>query len=173
MKKRYDAALVLFTLAVLICACGSNKGSITIINASIQPVSIILDDREYEVAPEQHLTKKGLSAGSHNVRAGADRIYTPEVKKGRSTIIDLEGNNCFVVADYSGQYGEEGTGTVKVVEKFINRSVITPETKLTSDLGEKLPQNRTGKREITRFHKVDCKWIDNDQAIIDAISNLP
>ena len=45
--------------------------------------------------------------------------------------------------------------------------------KLTSQLGEELPQGVKGHKKITRLHRVDCSWIDNNQAIVDAIANLP
>ena len=114
-----------------------------------------------------------MKKGSHQVQIGTDAPMTVDIQKKRSTLIDLGGDNCFIVADFTDQYGESGTGTVKVLEKFMNKNVFTTSEKVTAQLSEPLPEGVGSHKTITRIHRVDCTWIDNDQAIVDAIANLP
>jgi len=146
---------------------------LTVINPTLEAKKISIDGKTIVVAPEQHFTQKGMKKGKHQIQIGSNVPMNIEIQKKRSTLIDLGGDNCFVVADYTDQYGESGTGSVKVVEKFVNEKSFTTSGKVTSQLSEPLPEGVGGHKTITRIHRVDCAWIDNDQAIIDAIANLP
>lgn len=162
----------LFFLLVAV-GCTANKGTLTVTNPTLETKNIFFNDRTIAIAPEQHFTQKGLSSGNYEVIIGKDDTRAIEIKKGRTTVIDIGGDNCFVVVDYKDQYDEKGNGRPKVMEKFVNKPVFITNLKVTSELGEKLPETTHRHKEITRIHRVDCSWIDNNEAIVDAISNLP
>ena len=153
--------------------CQSNTGTVTITNPTLAGIKINFMGKDFELAPEKHFTQKGIKSGTYSLAINGKEQLTIPVNKGKTTIVDTGGDNCFVVADYTSQYGKDGSGSVKVIEKHFNQKYFVPEEKITAGLGEKLPQNQGNFKKVTRIHRVDCSWIDNDQAIIDAISNLP
>lgn len=169
IKFKFLIAIVFLTL----CSCGVGRGTLTIVNATLEAANIGIDGKNIVVAPAQHFTQKGLKAGPHQVKIGAKPPLAAGIGKQKTTIVDIGGDNCFVVADYADQYGEKGTGMVKVIEKFSKQKAFTTTVSITADLGEELPQKVHGQKMVTRIHRVDCSWMDNDQAIIDAIANLP
>jgi len=153
--------------------CGSSTGTITVVNPTLKTEEIVFDGKSIKLTPDDHFTQKGLKPSTYDLKIGTTPPMKVELKRGRTTLVDIAGENCFIVADYTDQYGDKGKGDIKIIEKHINKTVITTKAKITANLGEELPNNTKGHRKITRIHRIDCAWIDNNQAIIDAIANLP
>ena len=173
MKPTKYFILVAIAILVLCNNCGGNRGTITIVNTTLKSINVTLDKKDIVLQSEQHYTQKGMKPGIYFVKFGDTPPIKVETKKKKTTVVDVTSDNCFVVADYSSQYDEKSDGLVKVVEKFVNQKTFTPSEKLISQLGEQLPEKVNHDKKITRLHRVDCSWIDNDQAIVDAIANLP
>lgn len=173
MKRILGSSCLIAAALAACCGCGENIGTLTIVNTTLETANIGFNNKNFILPPEQHLIQKGLKPGSYDVRLGTEPRIKIDVQKKRATVLDIGENNCFIVADYTDQYGAGGTGGIKVVEKFVNQKNFTTAGKITSLLGEQLPHGVTGHKQITRLHRVDCSWINNDQAIVDAIANLP
>jgi hypothetical protein len=173
MKKSNFLVIGVIALLFFCSSCGGNVGTLTIVNTTLKSVHIGLDEKDIALQSEQHYTQKGMKSGTYFVRVGKEEPIKIEVKKKKTTVVDISGDSCFAVADYTKQYNKKEDGTIKVLEKFVNKKSFTPSLSLTAELGEHLPATVHNKDDITRLHRVDCSWIDNDQAIIDAIANLP
>lgn len=174
-KKKISRCAVLgaVALSVLCSSCGGNKGTFTIVNATLESAMVNFNGKDIVLESQKHFTQKGLKPSTYSVKVGKDSPLNVEIAKKKTTLVDLGGDNCFVIADYTNQYDEKGDGAIKVVEKFVNQKTFTTSRKLTADLGEQLPEVVHHNEKIFRLHRVDCSWIDNDQAIVDAIANLP
>jgi len=163
----------LISIILFVINCGPNTGTITITNPILETANVTFNGKSVALAPEQHFTQKNLKFGEYEVKIGTTPPLKVKIEKGKTTLVDIGGDNCFAVADYTGQYGEGASGDIKILEKFVNETVLTTKSKVTTQLGEQLPQNMKGHKQVIRLHRIDCSWIDNDQAIIDAIANLP
>lgn len=173
MNNKICFIFFLIIIVSFISYCGKSTGNLTIVNTTLESAKVSFDGKDIALQSEQHYTHKGIKPGIYILKIGANPPLKIEIKKNKTTLVDLSGKGCFAVADYSAQYDEKGDGTVKVKEKFINKKSFITSDRLTAELGEQLPANVKHNENIYRLHRIDCSWIDNDQAIIDAIANLP
>lgn len=171
MKKAQILYLTTISL-FLLCSC-SSKGTITIINTNLDKDRVVFNEKNIALSSEQHFTQKNLEKGIYKLKINDTPEMDISINKNQTTVVDISGDNCFVVADYTDQYGSKGTGHIKILDKFINKKVFSVKQNLSAELGEPLPQEVKGNKNITRLHRIDCAWINDDETIIDALSNLP
>lgn len=155
-------------IALLLLACTSERGWLTIVNTGTSTINVNVAGRPFTLRPANHITKS-FSAGALDLtyESGSMKI---EIRKGLTTVLDSTGMGCFVAADFTDRY--KGGG-VKILERFSHKSAFTIGEPTLVEHGAPLPHGLgVGKRAI-RLHQVDCGDIENDAKIIQEIGTLP
>lgn len=165
--------------SLLLFACkqrGPNNGVITLVNSSNNDAIARLDDERVTIKAGTLATNKGQKAGEHTLIIGegdAAETHKINVIKDRTTLFDINPDNCYIVADFTEQYKKSGSGEVKIVERFEKQQAFTTSNKMTADLGEPLTDKITEGERAYRIHRVHCDILNNDPAIVESLSNEP
>lgn len=163
------AALAITTLV----ACTPNAASLTIVNPGTTDVKIGVDERPYKLVAGSFLNLQGIKPGQHYVKVANSPVQPITLEPKKTTVMDVTGSGCYVVANFTPQYALPSGGTVIIEERFKKQPLFTIHTPLTVRYGETLPRKVDVGSTIYRLHAVDCSIIEVDRAILEAISQLP
>lgn len=164
---------LIFIALLFVFACAPNRATLTLINHSTKDAKIHVDERPHTVRAGGFVNLTGLKGGTHYIKLGTAPLQTITLTPKRTTIMDLSGDGCFVVANYTQQYIQDSGGTLVIDERFKRQPVFTTRDTMTAPYGDPLPRKVDVGIKVRRLHPVDCSIIEVDRAILEAVSRLP
>lgn len=156
-----------------VCACTPNGASLTLINHSAKENKVSIDEQPYSVRPGGFVNLSHLKGGIHYIKIGNAPVQPITLLPQRTTAVDLTGDSCYVVVNFTPQYDQSGSTTVLVEERFKRQPIFTTNDSMTVPYGEVLPHKVDVGSQVRRLHPVDCSIIEVDRAILEAIARLP
>lgn len=166
--------LIFFALFVsCAAACSSSSATFTIVNSGPQDIKVNVDEKPHTVRAGGFVNVAGLKAGDHYIKVANAPVQTVALSRRRSTVMDLSGEGCYVVVNFTPQYEPDAGGTILIEERFKKQPLFTPQEAMTVPYSELLPRKVDVGTPVRRLHAIDCSVIEVDLAIIEAVSRLP
>ncbi|PIR21321.1 MAG: hypothetical protein COV45_00825 [Deltaproteobacteria bacterium CG11_big_fil_rev_8_21_14_0_20_47_16] len=169
-----ERLIPLALLTSLICgACTPNAATLTLINHSPTDIKVSLDERSRKINAGTFINLQSLKPGPHYVKVANTPIETVTLEPKRTTVLDIVGDGCYAVIDYTPQYDSKLGGEVIIEERFKKQPSFTTRNPMTTPFGEPLPHKVDTGKHVRRLQSIDCSIITVDRAIIEAVSRLP
>lgn len=165
--------LALLLVIAVFAACTPNAATLTLVNHSQKEAKVHVDEQPHTVRAGGFVTLAKLKGGTHYVKVGNTPVQTITLEPRRTTVMDLEGDGCYIVANFTPQYVQENGGTVEIEERFKKQPLFTTHDAMTVPYGDPLPRKVDVGVTVRRLHAVDCSIIEVDRAITEAVSRLP
>lgn len=162
-------------LPLLLAGCWSRDdwGDLTIINTGTTEFHATLDQEPVVIAPGAHRHWRSTPTGAHRLVAADGTTTALHVFHARQTIFDTTGTGCYVVADFGNQYRPHSAGEAVIFERFKRQSSFTTQHALVVQYGEKLPDVIAEGTYVRVLATVDCRIIDRDREVREAIRRMP
>jgi hypothetical protein len=160
-------------IVILWVACTPNAATFTLVNHSSKDAKVHVDERPYTVRASGFVNLTTLKGGTHYIKVGNAPVQTMILEPRRTTVMDLEGDGCYVVANYTPQYAQQSGGMITIDERFKKQPVFTTRDAMIVPYGDPLPSKVDVGAVVRRLHSVDCSIIEVDRAIIEAVARLP
>lgn len=154
-------------------ACAPNAATLTLVNHSDKDAKVHVNEQPYTVRAGGFVNLTTLKGGVHYVKMGNTPVQTITLDPQRTTVMDLAGDGCYVVANYTPQYTQVSGGTIVIDERFKKQPVFTTRDAMLVPYGDPLPRKVDVGIAVRRLHTVDCSIIEVDRAIIEAVARLP
>lgn len=163
---------LLFVIAVFV-ACTPNAAPFTVVNHSQKDAKIYVDEQPHTVRAGGFVNLAKFKGGTHYVKVDNTPVQTITLEARRTTVMDIVGDGCYVVANYTPQYTQESGGTITIDERFKKQPLFTTRDTMTVPYGDPLPRKVDVGVTVRRLHAVDCSIVEVDRAIIEAVARLP
>lgn len=160
-------------LAVLVAACTPNAATLTLINHTTKAIKVTVDELPSTVRASGFVNLASLKPGRHFVKIDNAPTQPLMVTPRRTTVLDLAGDGCYIVADFTPQYENQSGDLVIVEERFKKQPLFTTREALTVPYGDALPRKVDVGTKVRRLHAIDCSMIEVDRAILETVSRLP
>lgn len=145
-----------------------------LINSTAKDLRMNVDERPYPIKAGAHATLKHLKPGIHYVKQGHTQLQTITTPPNRTTVIDLGGDGCYAVIDYTPQYNDTKAApsapTIIIEERFKKQPLFTTRNPMTVAYQKPLPPKIDIGRQVRRLMPLDCSIIEVDSAIIEAVA---
>lgn len=166
--------LIFFALFVICAAaCSSSSATLTIVNSGPQDIKVNMDEKPHTVRAGGFVNVAGLKGGDHYIKVANAPVQTVALSSRRSTVMDIEGEGCYVVVNFTPQYEPAAGGEIMIEERFKKQPLFTPQEAMTVPYGDPLPRKVDVGSTVRRLHAIDCSVIEVDRAILEAVSRLP
>ncbi len=169
---RITHCLAALALAAL-CACTPNAATLTFVNHGAKEIKVNIDEHPHIVRAGGFLNLSAMRPGDHFVKIANAPVQTVRLTPRLTTVIDIEGDGCYVVANFTPQYEQDLGGAVIIEERFKKQPMFTTHESMQVPYGFALPRKVDVGVKVRRLHSVDCSIIGVDRAILEAISRLP
>lgn len=154
-------------------ACTSSSATLTLVNSGPQDIKINVDEKPHTVRAGGFVNVTGLKGGDHYIKVANAPVQTVALSSRRSTVMDLSGEGCYVVVNFTPQYEPDAGGEIGIEERFKKQPLFTPQEAMTVPYGDPLPRKVDVGSMVRRLHAIDCSVIEVDRAILEAVSRLP
>lgn len=154
-------------------ACTPNAATLTLVNHSAKDIKVNIDERPQHVRAGGFVNFTSIRAGDHFIKVANAPVQTLTLAPRLTTVIDLSGDGCYVVANFSPQYEQNSGGTIIIEERFKKQPIFTACDAMLVPYGDTLPRKVDIGVKVRRLHSVDCSIIEVDRAILEAVSRLP
>lgn len=164
--------LILLVLLVA-SACTPNAATLTLVNNSTKDIKVNIDEHPQPVRAGGFANLTTLRPGDHFIKVANAPVQTITLTPRLTTVIDLSGDGCFVVANFSPQYEQTTGGAIIIEERFKKQPMFTTRDAMLVPYGDTLPRKVDVGVKVRRLHAVDCSIIEADRGILEAVSRLP
>lgn len=164
---------LIFGIGLILAACSPNGATLTLINHTAKEIKVMVDERPSIVRAGGFVNLSSQKSGRHFVKIGNAPTLPLVLEARRTTVLDLAGDGCYVVADFTPQYEKEIGGEIIVEERFKKQPIFTTHDAMRVAYGEPLPRKVDVGNKVRRLHAIDCSMIEVDRAILEAVSRLP
>lgn len=164
----------LIVIALLFaCACTPNAATLTLVNHGAKDFKVNIDEQPQTVRAGGFVNISHLKAGDHFVKISNAPVQTISLTPKLTTVMDLSGDGCYVVVNFTPQYEYQHGGTIIIEERFKKQPLFTTREAMSVPYGDTLPRKVDVGIKVRRLHSVDCSIIEVDRAILEAVSRLP
>lgn len=155
------------------CACTPNAATLTLVNHGAKDIKVNIDEHPQTVRAGGFVNLESLRAGDHFIKIANAPVQTVSLTPRLTTVMDIEGNSCYVVVNFTPQYEQDSGGAAVIEDRFKKQPIFTTREAMQVPYGHPLPRKVDVGIKVRRLHPIDCSIIEVDRAILEAVSRLP
>lgn len=165
--------LIPVIVMIMLSACTPNAATLTLVNHGAKDFKVNIDEQPQTVRAGGFVNLASLKPGDHFVKVANAPVQTITLTPKLTTVMDLSGDGCYVVVNFTPQYEQQHGGAIIIEERFKKQPVFTTREAMSVSYGDTLPRKVDVGVKVRRLHSVDCSIIEVDRAILEAVSRLP